>query len=490
MPPILTFALILLFTAYIWHHFSRRKYRRGRLPPGPPPLPIIGNVHQMTVRDPWKRFAEWHERYGPVVCFWVGPFPVIVLSTMEACHELFDKRGKIYSSRPQFPYVKSLFGGLQPFFMSYNTELRKHRQIYRAMLDPKASQSYRPREEAETCRLLYELVSSDESQQSKALERYNPNLASLLAYGERVRDWDWFYRRDRIRQEGLKVMLFGGAAIDVIPALEWLPRRLSPWKTRAHRLFKDNLDLQSMRAKQALHCETPNWTRAVREMKQANSMSWEQFSYTTGELFDGTSLTSSFSLGLFLMTCATQVAATRKAADELESVIGPDRLPGFDDLPSLPYVTAFTKEIMRWRPIAPLGGPHLVTEDDEYAGYWIPANTTVLANTWAIHMDRSSFENPETFRPERWLKNPDVPLATFGFGRRICPGQHVGKDVFEITVARLLWAFEMTPTVDPSTIDTSKSTLPGIVFRGTDVGMKFKVRSARHRRAIERALQD
>ncbi|KAL4987394.1 cytochrome P450 [Aspergillus falconensis] len=135
----------------------------------------------MTASDPWKMITRWHERYGPVVCFWVWRFPVIVLSTMETCHELFDKLGKIYSSRPQLPCLNHGLGGLQPLFMPYNTELWKHRQIYRAMLDPKASQKYLSREEAETCRVLYELAFSDANQQSLIMERF---LASLFAYGE------------------------------------------------------------------------------------------------------------------------------------------------------------------------------------------------------------------------------------------------------------------------------------------------------------------
>ncbi|RDW76895.1 cytochrome P450 [Aspergillus mulundensis] len=482
--------LVLFCVVFTWRYFANRKY--SRLPPGPRPWPIIGNIHQVPLRDPWRKVSEWHQQYGPIICFWIGPVPVVVLASMEACHEIFDKRGRIYSSRPQVNFVNQLNGGLQPFLFPYNRALKLHRQIYRVMLDPTATPKYRPREEAETCRLLYEL-SSKPDDQALVLQRFNPNLSSLMAYGERVQDWGWFARLREGMEAGIRGLYSGGVLVDAIPALNRLPGWASPWKKIADEAFRRKVAALGLVARQGLACETANWTRAVRELKQADEMSWEQFVYSTGELFEVSYMTSYVSLGMFLMICATQPHATRKASEELERVIGPDRLPCFEDLARLPYLAAFIKEVQRWRPVAPLGAPRSVTEDDEYDGYLIPANTTVVANIWAIHMNPAVFEEPETFRPERWLKRPDASLATFGFGRRICPGRHIFADVFAITVARLLWAFTMEPTVDPGTVDASRSAHPGVIFRPVDVGMKFRVRSARHQEAIERAwvaLQD
>ncbi|KAL4916776.1 cytochrome P450 [Aspergillus aurantiobrunneus] len=484
MPSSVAVSIIaVLCIGYVSYYLSLRKPRR--FPPGPPPLPIIGNLHQLSVRAPWESLSEWHEKYGPIVYFRVGPFPVVVVSTMEACHELFDRRGKIYSSRPQLSYVNQLTGGLQPLLMPYNRELRQHRQIYRVILDPTASQKYRRQEELESCRLLYNLLSSDEP--SRVIARYTPSVSSLLTYGERIHDWRWMDLIEQQIHEGIKGMMKGGVLVDAIPVLDWLPRFLSPWKSTAHKHFKATLEAFSGSAKAALGCDTWNWIRATREMKQAESLTWEQFCYTTGELFEATFLTTSMTLRVFMMICATQTTATSKASDELERLVGPDRLPCFDDLPRLPYLCGFTKEILRWRPVIPLGGPHAVTQDDEYNGYFIPANATVMGNVWAIHMDRAIFGDPEVFRPERWIENPDLPLVTFGFGRRICPGRHVARDILAITVARLLWAFEITTSVDPLAIDTLKSTLAGIVFSPEDVQARFRIRSDRHSEAVRRA---
>ncbi len=74
----------------------------------------------------------------------------------------------------------------------------------------------------------------------------------------------------------------------------------------------------------------------------------------------------------------------RKAQAELETVIGPHRLPGFSDRDSLPYVNALMKELLRWRSVVPIGVPHCSLEDDEYRGYFIPKGSVVIANIWYV----------------------------------------------------------------------------------------------------------
>jgi hypothetical protein len=84
---------------------------------------------------------------------------------------------------------------------------------------------------------------------------------------------------------------------------------------------------------------------------------------------------------------------------EIDSVVGRDRLPTFEDKPTLPYITAMVNEVLRWRPVAPLGPlyrrfsdssqskgvtgiPHFIAVEDEYRGYRIPAGSIVIGNTW------------------------------------------------------------------------------------------------------------
>ena len=82
------------------------------------------------------------------------------------------------------------------------------------------------------------------------------------------------------------------------------------------------------------------------------------------------------------MAMVCNPAVQEKARKELDTVIGPKRMPTFADRDSLPYIKAIQKECMRWQATAPLGIPHRSTEDAEYKGYFIPAGTNVLPNQW------------------------------------------------------------------------------------------------------------
>lgn len=72
----------------------------------------------------------------------------------------------------------------------------------------------------------------------------------------------------------------------------------------------------------------------------------------------------------------------RKAQEEIDRVVGTDRLPSYDDRVNLPYVDALVKEVLRWHPIGPMGVPHRADEDDVYDGYLIPKGAILLANIW------------------------------------------------------------------------------------------------------------
>ena len=152
-----------------------------------------------------------------------------------------------------------------------------------------------------------------------------------------------------------------------------------------------------------------------------------------------------------------------EAQKELDTVIGPHRLPQFTDEPNLPYIRAIIKETQRFRPVAPGGFPHATSKDDIYKGYLIPAGTTVFANHYSVHFDAQRHPNPHTFSPERWMDgNWDLSAAeaaaqkdparrdhfAYGVGRRICPGLHVAEGSLFLLVSRVLWGFEIGKEVD------------------------------------------
>jgi cytochrome P450 len=115
----------------------------------------------------------------------------------------------------------------------------------------------------------------------------------------------------------------------------------------------------------------------------------------------------------------------KKAQEELDRVVGKDRLPEFSDKTDLPYIDAVVKEVLRWSPPLPISLPSKVTQDDVYRGYFIPAGATVFSNIWAVFRDPDIYPDPGAFNPDRFLKDGKInPLVfnpedrVFGSGRR------------------------------------------------------------------------
>jgi len=147
-----------------------------------------------------------------------------------------------------------------------------------------------------------------------------------------------------------------------------------------------------------------------------------------------------------------------RAQNELDTLLGNDHLPSFEDRILLPFIDALVFEIFRWNVVTPLGFPHMVTEDDEYLGYQIPKGATVFGNMWAILRDPVAFPNPEAFDPSRFLAETEgsatarkvLDSTVYGWGKRACPGRHVGYSGVFIMISHILSCFEICKSVDDS----------------------------------------
>ncbi|KAF7771771.1 hypothetical protein Agabi119p4_6082 [Agaricus bisporus var. burnettii] len=158
----------------------------------------------------------------------------------------------------------------------------------------------------------------------------------------------------------------------------------------------------------------------------------------------------------FILAMLKNHDVQRQAQSEIDSVLGPERLPTFSDLSDLPYLSAVIKEVLRWNPVAPIGVPHLTIDEDVYDGYYIPKDCIVISNIYAMLHDEKIFPDPEKFDPGRFIKdgnmaNDDLlnPIdVVFGFGRRVCPGSHLAMSMLEITAASILCLFDILPALD------------------------------------------
>jgi cytochrome P450 len=276
--------------------------------------------------------------------------------------------------------------------------------------------------------------------------------------------------------------------VDALPALNALPKWLAPWKRHADKLHDFEAAVYSKNLEKGKQAEGWNWTKQVLRMKESQGIKPLELAYGVGIIYEGGSDTTTMTLEVFILAALTRPEFVQKAQKELDEVVGEERLPNYGDRVHLPYLQAVVNEVLRWRPVSAGGIPHAVIQDDEFLGYKIPKGSTVIGNHWAIHHDEEVYTDPETFNPDRWIEHPDLPLDPWGFGRRICGGQHIAKASLFINIARLLWAFDVRHAyvdgvrqeVDPLAMTQ------GFNSRPMPFEADLKVRSAKKRAVIER----
>jgi len=163
--------------------------------------------------------------------------------------------------------------------------------------------------------------------------------------------------------------------------------------------------------------------------------------------------TSVSALMSFFLAMTLYPEVQKRAQEEIDTIVGVDRLPENSDQAQLPYCSAMCKELLRWQPAGPLGLAHATREDDTYAGYHIPAGTTIVPNQWAMLRDPEEYPEPDVFRPERFLPAPggriqrDPGKIAFGFGRRICAAKQYAENNIFLLVVQLLAVFSVSKVV-------------------------------------------
>lgn len=169
-------------------------------------------------------------------------------------------------------------------------------------------------------------------------------------------------------------------------------------------------------------------------------------------------------LANFCLAMIQYPAAQLKAQAEIDSVTGGHRLPTFEDEPSLPFVSALVKEVLRWRVVTPLATPHCLSTDITYQGYHLPAGSTVIGNTFAMLHDDNLFPDPSIFRPERFFDCPsNTADLLFGFGGRVCPGRYLAKSSVWISIVTMLSSLHIASLENDMDKIVGEETTPGVV---------------------------
>lgn len=151
----------------------------------------------------------------------------------------------------------------------------------------------------------------------------------------------------------------------------------------------------------------------------------------------------------FFLLMALYPDVQKRAREEIDRIVG-DNMVSHRNKMSMPYVNAMITEIIRWGPAVPLALPHSVTQDDYHNGYFIPKDSKVIANVYAMSRDENVYPDPTRFDPTRFLGNNqqmDPNKFVFGFGRRVCPGIHLAESSVFLNITNILANFTISKKV-------------------------------------------
>ncbi|KAI7184317.1 putative cytochrome P450 [Hortaea werneckii] len=491
-----------------------------RLPPGPTPLPFIGNKLEIPKTKPWIQFQKWADKYGPIFTLWIGRKPTLVISDPHVAVGLMEKRSNKYSSRPRMVVMGEIYNGNSSILTQpYGKAWSARRKLLHQALNPKALRLYKPTQEAEASRLCYALLENPEGWE-KELERFTSSVVFCVAYGHRIDSLNARVIHDRFRfmHNMASLNVPGKYLAETFPLLAKVPAALASWKREVQAMGdeegKANVALVEMVKEELAASKAQGQTEAVPDSlcklllelkeKEPLPLSEKHFSYVPASLFGAGSDTTASTLCSAFLALVTHPDVLKIAQAELDSMIGQDRMPTFADEPNLPYIRALCKETLRWRPVAVLGGtPHATTEPDIYNGYHIPADTTVLGNNWAINLNEEYYPDPHHFDPVRFLSKSereamgfDTQLyegskihpakaghSSFGWGRRICPGADLASNSLFIALAKLIWAYDILP-IEGREYDIFAYT-DGFNVRPQKFECYIKVRSEGRRKLLE-----
>ncbi|PPQ99996.1 hypothetical protein CVT26_009278 [Gymnopilus dilepis] len=456
---ILVVCIVLFGTIFF---FGSQSKTALPLPPGPRKLPILGNLLDLPTKFEWETFQAWSKRYGSgIVHASVVGQSIIILNSVEAARDLLEKRSSTYSDSMGLSWVM--------VFMRYGPEWKDRRRLFQRHFHPTNEKIHKPREVRVARSLLLQILENPEHYMDHVRHSVGGLLYSI-SYGS-----DTQSSNDPIltAAEDFASNLSEGASpatmvVDIFPFLNYMPSVLrllfgnafakskQQWRESGRRLH-DAPFLHALKGLAEGNVQPSFVSHALEDIKSSNDTEAQQsmIKDVAGVVIIGGSTTTTALIHTFFLAMLCFPDAQSKAQEELDRVVGRNSLPDFSDESELPYLNALLKEIHRWQPSGPLGIPHFIEQEDEYQGYRIPKQSVVIANVWSMLHDEERYPNPDSFRPERFLKDGrldplvfDPTTVVFGFGRRICPGAHIAQSILFIVAASVLSAFRISPATD------------------------------------------
>ncbi|KAG7603406.1 putative cytochrome P450 [Arabidopsis thaliana] len=438
---------------------NTRKTKKN-LPPGPPRLPIIGNLHQLGSK-PHRSMFKLSEKYGPLMALRFGSVSTVVASTPETVKEVLKTFDAECCSRPYMTYPARLTYNLKDIgfcpYTKYWREVRKMTVV--ELYTAKRVQSFQHTRKEEVASLV------DFITQAASLEKpvnLNTKLMKLsgsvicrVVFGINLKGSKLENLYEEVIQGTMEVV-GSFAAADYFPIIGRIIDRITGLHSKCEKIFKamDAFFDQSIKH----HLEDESIKDDIIDLllkMERGEIELGEFQLTRdntkGILFNilNAGIDTSAQVMTWVMTyLISNPRVMKKAQAEVREVIKNKDDIIEEDIERLEYLKMVVKETFRVLPLVPLLIPREASKDVKIGGYDIPKKTWIHVNIWAIHRNPNVWKDPEAFIPERFMDNQidykglNFEFLPFGSGRRMCPGIGMGMALVHLTLINLLYRFD------------------------------------------------
>ncbi|XP_075116669.1 cytochrome P450 2G1-like isoform X9 [Leptodactylus fuscus] len=440
------------------------------MPPGPTPLPILGNILQLNGK---ALFQSFNKKYGPVYTIYLGMDPTVILCSCDAVKEALIDNAEDFAARGYMPILHKISSGGQGVVGSNGERWKQMRRFSLMTLRNfgmgKRSIEQRIQEEAQFLMEEFRKSNSQPLDPTFYFSKAVSNVICSVVFGSRFEYED---------KEFLKLLNFLNQTFKGFSSIwgqmyNFYPKVMGAIPGPHHNIFKSINGVKEFITKRVqMHKESldPSDPRDfidcfLMRMEQEKDNPDTEFHMqgivnTTLDLFGAGTETVSTTLRYGLMILLKYPDVEERIHQEIDQVIGRDRAPCIEDRSQMPYMEAVIHEIQRFIDLLPLGFPHKVTRDLMFRGFLIPKDTNVFPVLSSVLRDPKQFKNPNQFNPGHFLDDKGKFRRNDGFmpfssGRRICAGEGLARMELFLFFTTILQNFTLHSPVDIEEIDLS-----------------------------------
>ncbi|KAK7153476.1 hypothetical protein R3I93_011403 [Phoxinus phoxinus] len=468
---IASFIILFFLEACLW---VRNLTFKKRLP-GPFAWPLVGNAMQLG-QMPHITFSKLAKKYGNVYQIRLGRNDIVVLNGDVAIREALLQHSTEFAGRPNFVSFRMISGGRSLTFNNYSKQWKMHRKVAQSTLrafslaNTQTKRTFEQHVVGEALDLvqMFLRLSADGRHFNPAHEFTvaAANVICALCFGKRYGHDDPEFRTLLTRVDKFGETVGAGSLVDVMPWLQSFPNPVR----RVYQNFKiiNEEFFAYVKDKVVQHRDTydPDVTRdmsdaiiGVIEHGKDSVLSKEFVEATVTDLIGAGQDTMSTIMQWIVLLLVKHPSIQSKLQEQIDKVVGRDRLPSIEDRSNLAYLDAFIYETMRFTSFVPVTIPHSTTSDVSIEGLHIPKDTVVFINQWSVNHDPQKWSDPHIFNPSRFLdesgaldKDLTSSVMIFSIGKRRCIGEQIAKvEVFLFSAILLhqCW-FEKNPSQDLS----------------------------------------